>query len=384
MPHSNITQTTTQQHNNTARTKDKQAMGRSIRHINETYELWGKKVQLAIPKDCFPTDEELKTLHAPLQPHCQHKWFKSQFQGGALLHYMQLTSTETPKKGIIVFQHGIQANGGTAHVLRDGRKTDMALLQEYCQQQDFALYSLDMYGHGFSEGPRMLVKSYKENRNDLGDFCSMVAGENAEGIPLFVVGHSYGGNVTLHLGKYWQDNPTEKPTGFAGIILLAPAVVADLPPKPILNILRNRLAPHHPYWIPFFMPNPVTAKRVWRDPEVYKLAMHPKKDVWGIDDSTKPLCLETGVQLLDAMEALKNDVIPHLTIPFSAIHGVADKAVLVESTRHLEKFAKTPESDRSVVYLKEAVHAILSDPCANEAMDAMNQFIQKRIENMAN
>ena len=365
--------------NNTHNQRKPTNMGKSIRRTKTTYDLWGKKVELCIPKDCFPTKKELEALDKPLMPGCQHKWFQSKHNDGAWLHYIEVTKpTNGSPKGIIVFQHGINANAGAALVLSNGKKTNMALMRDYCQEQGFALYGLDMYGHGFSEGYRMLVPTYQSNRDDLVDFCNeRVAEIGVEDVPLFVLGHSYGGNVTLHAAKYWQDHPDVAPKGFKGIMLMAPAVIAELPPKPILGLLKNKLAPKHPYWVPFFMPNPVTAKRIWRDPEVYKLNMHPKKDKWGIDDSSKALCLGTGVQLLDAMEEAKNNVIPNLTIPLCCIHGRKDKAVLVDSTEYIEKHC--PSEQKTIVYIPEAYHDILADPDSDKAMDAIRTFIQTQL-----
>jgi len=76
------------------------------------YDLWGKKVNLGIPKDKFPTDDEIAVMEAKLPAPCEHGWFPSSFSQQQL-HYRKIVpSAETIPKAVVVFHHGITSHGG--------------------------------------------------------------------------------------------------------------------------------------------------------------------------------------------------------------------------------------------------------------------------------
>ena len=362
---------------------------KTARMETESYDLWGSKVDLAIPRSNFPTDEELKEIDAPMMPGCQHGWYETthaeegETTKTVKLHYRKFTPKGTPK-GIVVYHHGIQAHSGNAFRLANGRALSLSLLQDYCAKKDYALYALDMYGHGFSEGIRMYVPSWQQSRDDLVGFCDMVVEENKtqdRSMPFFLMGHSFGSCLGLHALHWWQDHPDRLPSSFGGLIVLAPAVIADVPPAPVVFVLRRLLAPRYPRWIPFFMPNPVSPDRIWRDPEVFRLSTLPSKEKWGLDCSGQPFCLQTGVQCLEATEVVKDVAVPALRLPVCAIHGTKDYAVLVESTQYIEKYHANP-ADLSVHYIEGGYHDLLADPVADQVIDTIDEFIRIRIEKL--
>ena len=77
--------------------------------------------------------------------------------------------------------------------------------------------------------------NWKINRDDLVKFAKLAASEHDEGTPLFIIGDSYGGCLAIHAARYFQDNPSEAPKGFTGILLNAPAVIGDIPPAPVVG-----------------------------------------------------------------------------------------------------------------------------------------------------
>lgn len=129
------------------------------KQASEKYKLWGKEVEIDIPSDVFPTSAELQAKEDTM-PGCQHGWFQSCC--GLQLHYRKfLPPKGTPIKGLVVFQHGIQTHSGKSYLLENGRKLNMALRSEELLKAGYALYALDMLGHGFSEGDRWYVPDWK-------------------------------------------------------------------------------------------------------------------------------------------------------------------------------------------------------------------------------
>ena len=72
------------------------------------------------------------------------------------------------------------------------------------------------------------------------------------------------------------------------------------------------------------MPNPIDPDRIWSDPEVKEMQTSPSVQQAGLQASGRPFRLGTAVALLSAMEAVREDSIPGLNIPFCVAHGEND------------------------------------------------------------
>ena len=88
----------------------------------------------------------------------------------------------------------------------------------------YILYSLDMLGHGFSEGARFFIPDIDGtvNRDDFAAFARSVSRDST--LPLFLAGESYGACLTLHVARLWMDKPDESPSTFKGFCILAPGM----------------------------------------------------------------------------------------------------------------------------------------------------------------
>ena len=287
-------------------------------------------------------------------------------------------------RAVVVFAHGIHADGGKSFVMRDGRKLSIALLREILVvEKGYALYTLDAQGHGFSEGHRFYVPSYELNRNDLVDFAKYISDQPMnQNVPFFLSGESYGGNLCLHACAVMEQDASKRPANYKGQVLLAPAVIGDVPPAAVVFVLRRLLAPFFPRWTPFFMPNPVSADRIWRDEEAREANLDPERLKWGLTNGGSPFQLGTGVSLLLATLDVRSKAIPKLATPFCVIHGKDDAAVLPEGTVYLDEHAvNVKKEDRKIHLLPECYHDVLGDPLAPEAMELMVEFMEDRLQN---
>mmetsp|Transcript_19300 Transcript_19300/g.28557 ORF Transcript_19300/g.28557 Transcript_19300/m.28557 type:complete len:382 (+) Transcript_19300:68-1213(+) len=341
------------------------------------YDLWGKTVRLGIPTEKFPTSDELKKMETTM-PGCIHGWFKSS-EEGAQLHYRKFLPSSKPK-AIVVFHHGIQTHSGASFLTSNGRKINLALqVDHYVKKQGFAFYAMDQYGHGYSEGRRMFLNNYTSAANDLASFCRLAASKHSKETPLFLSGHSFGGALSLLVANQFQNDKESAPSGFKGLVLVAPAIIADLPPPPVVYILRNILAVRYPTWTPFFMPNPVSPERIWRDEEPRKLHTDPRYKTMGLDTAGSPLMLKTAAQCLSALNEIQETVVPNLKAPFCSVHGIEDYATPVEGTELLEKLALTPKEDQSVHCLEGGYHDLYADPLAEWTMEILTKWMNERI-----
>jgi len=346
----------------------------------ETRELFGKTVEVQIPTDVFPTNEQIEAMDAVTGTNCKHGWYEgSEGKTTVNLHYRYwLPEGNQPPKGIVVFTMGIMSQ--TAHALRiDGRPLDVALVVDTFTAKGMAVYAKDQYGHGLSEGTRFYIPSWKEARDDAINFANLVAGKHSTNIPLFLSGESFGGCLTMLTAKHFQDHPEKAPPNFDSSLLVAPAIVADLPPFPVYQILRYVLAPLFPTRTPFFMPDTVSPERMWRDPQVVELYRDPETVKMGLGACGLPFRLGTAVGMLQAMEDGKTSI-PDFSTPFCIVHGDSDEAIPISGSELLFGKASTPSSDKELHTITGAYHAVLSDPKAEEAMKHLSSFVDSRLE----
>jgi alpha-beta hydrolase superfamily lysophospholipase len=345
------------------------------------YKIFGAEPDIEIPEDCFIKDDELGKMEATM-PGCEHGWFNSVYQE-AKLHYRKWLPPNSAKpKGIVVFMHGIAVSCSkfAGNGAGNNRKLSMSLqAQVLVEQHGYALYAFEQYGHGFSEGTRFLIpETWENNLKDYVNFCNLVADKHGKDIPLFLEGESYGGCLTIHAAKQFQNDPSSGPSNFDSIILVAPAIEGDQPPVPVLLILRYVLAPLFPKWIPFFMPNPISPDRIWRDEEVRKIQCSPRYIEVNLEGGGSPFRLGTALNLAVATEEVRNNAIPGFKVPFCILHGTADYGVLIQGSEFMMDKADTPMDEKELHRIEGAYHDLLGDPLAEECMEHIWKRILKR------
>jgi len=129
-------------------------------------------------------------------------------------------------------------------------------------QEGFAIFAVDIMGHGYSEGERALIEDWDVVFEDLEHFTEALMGvaedppekedfnagvsdevlKNLRRLPFFVVGTSLGGMISMYVGHRLDGN--ERLQGrFRGAVLGCPALLVDLPPKAVQVLLRNLVVP---------------------------------------------------------------------------------------------------------------------------------------------
>jgi lysophospholipase len=156
--------------------------------------------------------------------------------------------------GVIVIVHGLAEHGGRF------RET-----AEFFAQQGWAVFAGDLRGHGLSPdtpgGGRVHVRRFSEYFLDVEAFAD-VARQSHEGLPLFLLGHSMGGLITI---SYLLDNPPD----VAGAIVSSPALGThpEFRPSLVLRLLvglLSRLTPRARF------PSDLDVEAISRDPEVVR------------------------------------------------------------------------------------------------------------------
>ena len=101
----------------------------------------------------------------------------------------------------------------------------------------WAVYGLDLRGHGRSGGTRVHVRRYADFLADLDTFRRTVVARHP-GLRPFLLGHSMGGQIALAYALDHQDD-------LAGLVLSAPALQAPPVPRAVRAVARvlARVAP---------------------------------------------------------------------------------------------------------------------------------------------
>jgi pimeloyl-ACP methyl ester carboxylesterase len=177
-------------------------------------------------------------------------------------------------------------------------------------------------------------------------------------------------------------------------VLLAPAILGDIPPSPVYEILLL-LARYFPKWRPFFMPNSASPELIWRDATVRTAMMDPHGYHIHIDGPGRPFRLSTGLNLVQAFAACRA-MLSELTTPFLILHGTKDDAVPMAGSELLWRMAPTssssappppgakepPRSPSSSRFCRidGAYHDLLADPVvADQCLDEIVQWIEERL-----
>lgn len=173
--------------------------------------------------------------------------------------YGQEWKPEGKQKAAIVMVHGLGEHSGRyEHVA------------EAFTQAGYSLTAFDLRGHGKSEGIRGHAPSYAAIMEDITHNVDL-AKEHFPGMPVFLYGHSLGGNLTLYYCL--TQNPQIK-----GAIVTSPGLATAAPVPPVklaLGKLMYNLMPA------MQMDNGLLRSGLSRDPEVEKIysndpLVHPK------------------------------------------------------------------------------------------------------------
>jgi alpha-beta hydrolase superfamily lysophospholipase len=143
---------------------------------------------------------------------------------GAKLFFRVIEPLKAPKAAVIlVHGHGDHSGG-------------LENLSASLVQARYIVYAFDLRGHGKSSGKRGYIQSWDEYRGDLQEFQKLVS-KKQPGLPLYMVGHSLGGVITLDYALNYSST-------ISGIIAIAPAISYEVTPFERLGItLMSKLKP---------------------------------------------------------------------------------------------------------------------------------------------
>lgn len=216
-------------------------------------------------------------------------------------------------------------------------------------KQGFLVMSHDHVGHGRSEGEKVQISSFKIYAADVLKHIDEASANNG-GLPIFLFGHSMGGTVAIMCAM-------ERPHFFTGIVLSAPAILANPETATrfmiFLGKIVSRVAPSYQ------VVGSENSSLLSRDPEqVAALSSDPLAWKGGLK-------AKWAMAIHDAMEHIKENL-PKIEWPFLVLHGDADQLTMVEGSKMLEQ--KASSKDKTIKIYPGFYHKLLNEPKEDAAL----------------
>ena len=256
--------------------------------------------------------------------------------------YWQGWLPDGPPSGVVLLCHGLGEHSG-----RYGNVVD-ALMPD-----GWAVYGLDHRGHGLSGGTRAHLDRYDDWLADYDTFRRHVVARHP-GLPVFLLGHSMGGQIAL---AYALDHQEE----LQGLVLSAPALASNAVPKAAVPVLKAlaKVAPK-------LRPAGIDGTKISKDPAVVAAYQ------------ADPL-VHQGNPTLGLSSALfaQFDVLPDrargLTLPLLLQHGTLDVLTEPAGTRALEAASGSP--DQTVRWYEGLWHEIYNEPERDKPLSDLREWL---------
>jgi alpha-beta hydrolase superfamily lysophospholipase len=230
-------------------------------------------------------------------------------------------------------------------------------LVEALLPRGFAVASYDLRGHGRSPGPRGLILSWDEYRQDTQTFLELLGAEHPRP-PLFLYGHSMGGLIAL-------DYAIRRPEGLGGVIASAPAV-GKPGISPFLLLLSRILSK---VWPRLSLPTKLDATAISRDPQVVEAY---QQDPLVHDLGTPRL----GTELAKTADWVQEHA-PQLKLPLLVLQGEADRLVMPQDTRRF--FDNAGSQDKTYHLVPGGFHEPHNDLDWRQTLEVVAGWLEARL-----
>lgn len=225
-------------------------------------------------------------------------------------------------------------------------------------EQGIMVYSVDLRGHGLSEGRRGHISRLSDFLDDIGSLVKRVK-HNWDELPVFLYGHSMGGNLVLNfLLRKRQD--------FSGAVISSPWLKLKHPPSEI--VLRTAALADH------FMPG----LRLNTGIKSFQLTSVEKTQV---ESDRDPLMHhKISLRLFFELSRGADEVFgkaARITIPVFLAHGTDDDITDIGTTQQL---AEKIGGNATFYKVQGARHEIHNEPGANELFSEISLWMEKSLK----
>jgi acylglycerol lipase len=223
----------------------------------------------------------------------------------------------------------------------------------------YAVYGMDLFGHGKSEGPRTYVEQFEDYTDSLRIFTGMIARWQQD-LPMILLGHSMGGLIgAIYL--------IEGHDPFRAVVLSGPLVQMSVKVSPILLLVVKTLSS----LAPRFRLVGLEAESVSRDPTVVRAYLEDPLVYTG--KTTARLAAELSKTMeRAAAEASK------ITLPLLVVQGSADRLVHPDGSRTL--YSRASSIDKTLKTYDGLYHEVFNEPERGVVLGDVRSWIEARLD----
>ena len=270
-----------------------------------------------------------------------------QSKGKGATLFQQNWLPDGPARAVIVLAHGY-----AEHI---GRYRYFA---EHCTTRGIAVYGLDHWGHGKSDGDYGFVKRFSVYLDGVHALTAKAKSDHP-GLPVFLVGHSMGGLIATNY-------LIERSDAFTGVILSGPAIEPADEPSVLLMLVSRILSAVAPKMGVLGL----DAHAISRDPSVVT-AYQNDPLVYGGKISAR-----LALEMLKAMQNAEAKA-AQIQLPMLLLHGAYDTLATPEGSQML--FDTISSDDKQIKIYPEMYHEIFNEPERDDVLSDMTDWMNARI-----
>jgi alpha-beta hydrolase superfamily lysophospholipase len=246
----------------------------------------------------------------------------------------------------VVLVHGLAEHSG-----------HYAAMAEAFTRRGYLVHTMDLRGHGRSDGPRCFIRSFEQYLDDLDVLTGRAVGRQSKK-PWFLWGHSMGGLIAT----LWT---ITRQSACNGLVLSAPLLRAADDLYPHLRLLAGPLSRIFPRWrvvrVGFggISRDPQRVADFQADPLVFH----------------GPFPLRTIAEILRATR-VASEQRAAVRLPLLVLHGAADRLCDPAASRDLYTHAAT--SDKTLRVYDCLYHDVLREPEAEQVLADLIGWLDQR------
>ncbi len=265
---------------------------------------------------------------------------------GAKLYWQKWLPDGNPK-ALILLIHGYAEHSGRYRYFA-----------EHCLSKGYAVYAIDHWGHGRSDGAPGFVPGFSVFHDGVDQLLAQ-ARQDFPDVSIVLVGHSMGGLISA---TYLLSNQSQ----FAACVLSGPAVKAAEEPSGFLKAMSGFLS----RFFPKLGVLELDPSGISRDPQVVA------------DYLADPLVYNGKMGARLAAELLGNMAIVQqnagqISLPLLMLHGEKDSLAAAEGSRFLN--AHVSSRDKMLKIYPGLFHEIFNEPEKDEVLNDMTDWLDTRL-----
>lgn len=250
-------------------------------------------------------------------------------------------------RGVILISHGYAEHSGR-----------YSYTAKYFTDKNFAVYAVDHYGHGRSDGKKADIPDFNIFVDDL-EFVLSKVKKLEKDKPVFLLGHSMGGAIATILASRSEDK-------LKGLILSGPSIRIDGGVSNFTKSISKIIA----FFAPYLPLVEFAVEGISKDPKVVE---NYKNDPYNYNGKVRA---RMGREMLRSEELISEELISKISVPTLILHGKKDPLVNPECSQIV--FSNISSKEKEIHIIENLYHEILNEPEKDEVLSIIGKWLDTR------